>query len=92
MVLGVIVQQKKPWGTVKRQFVPSCVEKSFDISCIPNSLLVNVIMEMNIQKSFYFFRKATTLDCKSLPFPISKYTADEVDYDYFHLELFTSNT
>nr|KAJ0199636.1 hypothetical protein LSAT_V11C600301280 [Lactuca sativa] len=29
--------KKNHGGTVERQFVPSCGEKSFDISCIPNS-------------------------------------------------------
>nr|KAJ0217840.1 hypothetical protein LSAT_V11C300126830 [Lactuca sativa] len=42
------------------------------LSCA-DSLFLNVIIEMNIQKKFVF--KPTTLNVKSLPFPNSKYVA-----------------
>nr|KAJ0187134.1 hypothetical protein LSAT_V11C900492670 [Lactuca sativa] len=93
--------------------------KSFDSSCIPNScrILASSLCGLIVGECdngdeypeiYLFICKATTLDCKLLLFPISKYTTvkfaivvmsckpdllkDEVIYDYFHLELFVSNT
>lgn len=82
----LLFNKKKPWGTIERQFVPSCGAKNFDIGCIPkaftilatslNRLIVGECDNRDeYPNKFLFVCKPTTLDAKSLPFPIYKYIA-----------------
>ncbi|CAH1449829.1 unnamed protein product [Lactuca virosa] len=83
---GVIVQQKKVWGSIERKFVSSCGSINFDIGCIPNSctILATSLNRLILgecdcpdeyPEKFLFICKPTTLDCRTLPFPIYKYIA-----------------
>ena len=78
--------KKKPRGTIKRQFVSSCGVKNFDIGCLPKActILATSLNELILgecdnpdeyPEKFLFFYKPTTLDSKTLPFPIYKYIA-----------------
>nr|KAJ0214329.1 hypothetical protein LSAT_V11C400162590 [Lactuca sativa] len=105
---GFIVQQKKPWGTIERQFVPLSGAKSFGIGCLPkaftilatslNRLIVGECDNRDeYPNKFLFVCKPTTLDAKSLPFPIYKYIAvndltNDHGYENFQVELFHSTT
>ncbi|CAH1444855.1 unnamed protein product [Lactuca virosa] len=83
---GVIVQQKKAWGPIERKFISSCGSINFDIGCIPNSCTILatswnglILGECDCPdeypEKFLFICKPTTLDCRTLPFPIYKYIA-----------------
>ncbi|CAH1447378.1 unnamed protein product [Lactuca virosa] len=83
---GVIVQQKKVWGSIERKFVSSCGSINFDIGCIPNSCTILatslnglILGECDCSdeypEKFLFICKPTTLDCRTLPFSIYKYIA-----------------
>nr|KAJ0204375.1 hypothetical protein LSAT_V11C500233420 [Lactuca sativa] len=86
VVCGIIVQQKKPWRNIERQFLPSFGSNNHDIDWLPHTctILASSLCGLLLYECYdpdeyvskiLFVIKPTTSDAKWIPFPTSEYTA-----------------